>query len=143
MPPDGAGERLVEFSVHGLPIAQGSKNQFGGESSKFLKPWRNDIRVAAFDAMSGYPPWSGGVQLRAVFIFPRPKAHLRTGKHAGEVKASAPGWKTSAPDLDKLIRALGDALTGIVYRDDAQIVGISVTKIYGQTPGVTVSLAAL
>jgi len=144
VPPDRPRERLVEFTVHGLPIAQGSKNQFGGESNaKALKPWRNDIKVAAFDAMSGYPPWSGGVQLRAVFIFPRPKHHFGTGRNAGEVKASAPGWKTSAPDLDKLVRALGDALTGVVFKDDAQIVGISVTKIWGQTPGVTVKLASL
>lgn len=93
--------------------------------------------------MSGYPPWAGPVSLRACFVFPRPKHHLRTGKREGEVKENAPGWKTSAPDLDKLVRALGDALTGIVYRDDAQIVDLGVTKIYGQNPGVTVRLKAV
>jgi Holliday junction resolvase RusA-like endonuclease len=93
--------------------------------------------------MSGYPPWVGPVTLRAVFIFPRPKTHFGTGRNAERVKESAPGWKTTAPDLDKLVRALGDALTGVVFRDDAQIVDIAVTKIYGQTPGVTVRLKAV
>jgi crossover junction endodeoxyribonuclease RusA len=131
----------VEFHVHGLPIAQGSKNQFGGESNaKALRPWRNDISVAAFDQMSGYPPWVGPVALRAVFVFPRPRSHYGSGRNAGKVKDSAPGWKISAPDLDKLVRALGDALSGVVIRDDAQLVDISVTKIYGQNPGVTVHL---
>jgi Holliday junction resolvase RusA-like endonuclease len=131
----------ITFDVHGLPIAQGSKNQFGGESNaKALRPWRNDIAVAAFDKMSGYPPWSGPVALRAVFVFPRPKTHYRTGKHAGEVKDNAPGWKPSAPDLDKLVRALGDAITGVVIRDDAQIVDIRAIKKWGETPGVTVHL---
>jgi crossover junction endodeoxyribonuclease RusA len=134
----------ITFHVLGLPIAQGSKNQFGGESNaKLLKPWRNDMRVAAFGAMSGYPPWTGPVALRATFIFPRPQTHLRTGKRAGEVKDNAPGWKSSAPDLDKLLRAVGDALTGVAFRDDAQIVDIAATKIYGQTPGVTIHLFSL
>jgi crossover junction endodeoxyribonuclease RusA len=112
-------------------------------NEKALKPWRNDIRVAAFDAMSGYPPWTGPVGLRAVFVFPRPKTHYRTGRNAGLVKATAPGWKTSAPDLDKLMRALGDAMSGIVYRDDAQIVDVALSKIFGQTPGVMVKLLTL
>jgi len=132
--------REIEFRVLGLPIAQGSKNQFGGESSKFLKPWRNDIKVAAFEQMNGEPPWAGPVQLRATFVFPRPQSHYRTGKRAGEVKANAPGWKTSAPDLDKLMRAIGDAMTGVVYRDDAQIVSSAESKIWGQNPGVVIKV---
>jgi Holliday junction resolvase RusA-like endonuclease len=130
----------IEFQVHGLPAAQGSKNQFGGEMNKRLKPWRNDIKVVAFGQMNGEPPWAGPVQVRATFIFPRPQSHYRTGKHAGEVKPNAPGWKTSAPDLDKLMRALFDGMSGIVYRDDAQVVSSAESKIWGQTPGVTVKV---
>ena len=131
---------LIEFGVSGLPAPQGSKNPWGGESSKNLRPWRNDIAVAAQKQMQGQPPHPEPVMLRAVFVFPRPKHHYGTGRNAGVRKASAPGWKSSAPDLDKLVRALGDALTGIVFRDDAQIVELQAVKIWGEHPGVTVTV---
>jgi Holliday junction resolvase RusA-like endonuclease len=42
------------------------------------------------------------------------------------------------PDLDKLIRAILDALTGVVWRDDGQVVDIVASKVYADTPGVDV-----
>ena len=44
---------------------------------------------------------------------------------------------STKPDLDKLARAVLDALTGVVFKDDAQVVDLRVTKRYG-TPGVHV-----
>jgi len=133
----------VLFSTLGLPAAQGSKTPWGTEANPKLASWRNDMRLAAYLAMKGQPPFHGPVALRATFTFPRPKSHFRTGRHAGEVKESAPGWKPSTPDLDKLVRALGDAMSGVVIRDDAQIVDLAVTKIYGQKPGVVVKVRPL
>jgi len=127
----------------GLPAAQGSKTPWGSEANKRLPGWRTDMRIAGYAAMRGEAPLGGPVSLRATFTFPRPKHHFGTGKNADRVKDSAPGWKTSAPDLDKLVRALGDALTGVVIRDDALIVDLAVTKIYGQTPGVVVKVRPL
>jgi len=111
--------------------------------NKRLKPWRNDIAVAARAAMRGAPPMHEAVSLRAVFVFGRPATHYRTGRFAGEVKEGAPGWKKTTPDLDKLVRALGDALSGIVIRDDRQIVDLAVAKIWGQNPGCLIEVRAL
>jgi Holliday junction resolvase RusA-like endonuclease len=111
--------------------------------NKRLKPWRNDVAVAGRAAMGGRPPFHEAVSLRAVFVFGRPATHYRTGRFAGEVKPGAPGWKKTTPDLDKLVRALGDALSGVVIRDDRQIVDLAVTKIWGQNPGVTVEVRTL
>jgi len=50
---------------------------------------------------------------------------------------------TKKPDLDKLIRAAGDALSTIAYRDDAQITFISAMKRYAdanQTPGMDIRI---
>jgi crossover junction endodeoxyribonuclease RusA len=135
--------RTIEFFAHGLPVAQGSKNPWGGESAKGLKPWRNDIRSAADAAMDGEGLILSPVLVRMTFVFPRPKSHYGTGKNAGVLKTRAPLHRASAPDLDKLIRAVGDALTGVVFRDDAQIVTVEAHKINGETPGVRVSLVAL
>ncbi len=45
------------------------------------------------------------------------------------------------PDLSKLIRATEDALTGIIYTDDAQIVSIKAEKFYGLPERVEVTVS--
>ena len=123
---------LVAFTVHGLPISQGSKNPWGGESNaKKLKPWRAAISAEAGEQMNGRPLEDGPVRLRANFYFPRPKSHFGTGRNARVLKESAPSYVTKTPDLDKLVRAVGDALTDVVLRDDAQIVHLDVWKYWG------------
>ena len=47
------------------------------------------------------------------------------------------------PDLDKLERAIGDALTGIVFRDDSQIAWWSVWKVYGEPARAHIEIATL
>jgi crossover junction endodeoxyribonuclease RusA len=47
--------------------------------------------------------------------------------------------KTTPPDLDKVGRALMDALTGVVYRDDAQVIRLDAGKSYGD-PGVAITI---
>jgi Holliday junction resolvase RusA-like endonuclease len=42
------------------------------------------------------------------------------------------------PDLDKLVRGVCDALTGVIYHDDAQVVEIIASKRYGAVESVTV-----
>jgi Holliday junction resolvase RusA-like endonuclease len=37
---------------------------------------------------------------------------------------------TVKPDLDKLLRSLKDALTRILWRDDAQVVSVCISKAY-------------
>ena len=44
------------------------------------------------------------------------------------------------PDIDKLLRALLDAMTGVVYVDDSQVACIWATKEYGQTAETVVSV---
>ena len=66
--------------------------------------------------------------LSVVFRFKRPAAHI--GKKG--LKPSAPQHCTSAQkgDIDKLQRSLLDALTGVLYDDDRQVVSITAHKRY-------------
>lgn len=45
---------------------------------------------------------------------------------------------TKRPDVDKLGRAVLDALTGIVWRDDCQVIGLQLVKGYGRDSRVEV-----
>lgn len=132
----------VEFTVHGEPQPQGSKTivQQRGRRPRVIEdnpetmPWRNAVAAAGAAAMNGRQLRSGPLRLRAVFVFPRPQAHFGTGRNNGRLKPSAPVYCRTRPDVDKLLRAVGDALTGVVFRDDAQLVIVQAEKHYGEPP---------
>jgi Holliday junction resolvase RusA-like endonuclease len=126
--PDGG----VAFTVRGIPAPQGSKRAFvvNGravltESSAKVKPWRQDVRAAAIDAMNGRAPFTVPVEVRVTFILPRPKSAPRS-RFAPDV----------TPDLDKLVRSSLDALTSAgVFDDDKRVCRIVTEKVYGIFPG--------
>ena len=124
------------FSVLGLPAPQGSKTHVGDgrmvESSKRVKPWRRQVAAAYVDHDFG-DVLIGPLALTVDFYLPRPKAHYGTGRNAGALKPSAPAEHLTMPDLDKLTRAVGDALTRLAWRDDSQIVAWHAYKHYATT----------
>jgi crossover junction endodeoxyribonuclease RusA len=140
----------VVFTVHGEPAPQGSKTvgrtkagaSFVREDNPATEPWRNAVTAAAVEAMDGRTPIAGPVRLEVDFVFARPKSHYRTGKRAGELKPSAPHYRASRPDVDKLVRALGDSLTGVALVDDGAIVELVTRKVYG-SPGAHVAISEL
>ncbi len=141
----------ITFTVRGIPAPQGSKravvHRSTGravviESSTRVKPWRSDVRDAALATMAWLPPLQGPVGLELAFRFPRPKGHFGTGRNAGVLRANAPIWPAVKPDIDKLARSTLDALTGLLFVDDAQVVDLGLRKRYadGDPPGVTVTV---
>jgi len=95
------------------------------ESSKNVKPWREAVQAAAFQARldaGEIPMLFGPVALVMVFTVMRPKQHYRTGRNAHLLRDNAPIQPTSPPDLSKLARSTEDALeTAGVFRNDALI----------------------
>lgn len=89
--------------------------------------WRADVRAAAQTAMRGAYITTEPVMVTATFLMRRTKGHFGA---AGNVKATAPVWHTVRPDVDKLSRAVLDALKAIVWEDDSQVVCKIVTKRY-------------
>lgn len=119
----------LAITVHGVPVPQGSKQPWGGEVNPHVKAWRTSIAQAAAELLPD-GPLHDPVVIDAQFYFPRPLAHYRSGKHRAELRADAPYWVARAPDLDKLLRAVGDALSGVVVTDDRQIVAWNAAKRY-------------
>ena len=75
---------------------------------------------------AGRPTITGPVELTAVFAIPRPKSHHTK---TGSLTSSAPLLHTYKPDLDKLCRLVGDALTiAGVIKDDSLITVIHAEK---------------
>lgn len=140
----------LEFHVDGLPAPQGSKRHVGGgrmvESSKKVKPWRQDVVTAAraaIDMAVTFETFTGPVRVRVVFYLPRPKSHYRSGANAHLLKASAPPYVAVKPDVDKLLRSTFDALsTAGVWRDDNQAVIVHTEKVYADRPGARLEIRA-
>lgn len=98
----------------GRPAPQGSKNALGMEASRFLEPWRNDVRMACEKVIDRYElgQVTGPVRVSITFFL------------AGPPKAD-PGrvYPVGVPDLDKLVRATLDAIThSELWKDDSQVV---------------------
>ena len=146
---------IVDFEVRGLPVAQGSPRAFvagkraivatearsgyGGRTSP-LAAWRHAIAARARDVMIGAPQ-RGPVAVHLWFRFPRPASHYLPAngrRPAPELRVDAPEFVGTKPDADKVARAALDALTGVVWIDDSQVVRLVVEKRYADTPGVGV-----
>jgi Holliday junction resolvase RusA-like endonuclease len=138
----------IAFTVPGIAAPAGSKKGFYNakarrvvivDDSKRSRPWKAQVSEAAAEAMtfngddgtSGYRPLlEGPLHLELIFHVNRPKGHYGSGRNADKVKPGAPWAPTVKPDLLKLARAVEDALSGLVYRDDAQIVVETLQKAY-------------
>jgi Holliday junction resolvase RusA-like endonuclease len=110
------------------------------EANPTTLPWRAQVTWYAIQAMSGLDKLTGPVEIWADFKMRRPKSHYT---RAGVLKLSAPVWCETRPDADKLARAVGDALTGVVFRDDCQVAKWTIRKRYGDAPGVRVEVSVL
>lgn len=116
----------LSFTVPGDPLPKGSTTAFVTpdgvphvtSSQRGLKGWEQRVALAANFAAQG-KRFYGAVHLSARFHLTRPASlPKRTIDHL------------KAPDLDKLARAVGDALAGVLYDNDSQIVDWSLRKYY-------------
>jgi Holliday junction resolvase RusA-like endonuclease len=78
------------------------------------------------------PLLEGPLLVEITFWMPRPKGHFGSGKNAGKLKANAPRFHVSAPDVLKLARGVEDACQGLIYRNDSAIVTELLQKPYGE-----------
>ncbi len=131
----------LSFRVLGVPAPQGSLRGYirGGHvaltsDNARLRPWRDSVAWAALEAMrdAGLPLFDEPVEVQVLFYLPRPKAAPK--------RVAYPAKK---PDLDKLLRGCLDAMTGVVFRDDALVVSLWALKVFagaGDQPGARVQV---
>jgi len=118
--------RIVSFRVFGIAQSKGSSRAFiprGWKrpvitsTNKNLKQWESAVRFAAQQHADTF--FDGPVRLEIAFYLPRPKSLPKKVLHC-----------TTKPDASKLVRGTEDALTGVLFRDDAQVVDLHAAKCY-------------
>lgn len=133
--------QIVRFTVFGIAAPRGSKHAIPKarkdgslyvgvqDSSERSNDWMHNVSASAAAVYRG-PLIEGPVRLTATFYFARPKKHFyQTVARAGELRDDAPKHHSQQPDLAKLLRAVEDGITGVVWRDDKQI------ACYGEQTG--------
>ncbi len=125
----------IRFTVRGVPVPQGSTKAFvvkgraiTTNKTPALVAWRQAI---AEEARKVAPPalLGGALNVSCYFTFAAPKSRKKQGM-----------TMYSRPDLDKLLRAVLDACTGVLWHDDAQVCILRGQKVYLSPPSVSVTV---
>src|SRR5438132_6856342 len=131
--PSQATRPMIRFTAYGKAQPAGSKRAFYNkkaarvivtDDNKKSRPWKAEVADAARTAMLAESVTENGalvdgpLSVELIFVMPRPKGHFG----AKGLPPSAPSDPIVRPDVLKLARGVEDACTGIVCRDDSQIV---------------------
>lgn len=126
---------LIEFFVPGTPAPGGSKRYVGHRKGKPLliddakgnAEWRKIVAIYGKRRMQqlGLVPLDCALDVTFIFALAKPKSATRD-------------LPTVTPDVLKLARSTEDALTGIVWTDDARITDEHLRKRYSTVPGCLV-----
>ena len=94
--------------------------------------WRETVAITVGSAVD--KPLEGPVGLALAFFFPRPKSHYGTGKNSAMLKGSAPTVHAQKPDIDNVIKSTLDAMNGVAYQDDKQVIQVRAEKRWALRP---------
>lgn len=129
---------IAEFVIHAAPIgkARPRVTTHGTYTPKKTKDYELLVR-AEYQRQSG--AWFGesalAVHIAAYFPIPQSKPKtIRVKMLAGEIRP------TVKSDSDNIAKAVLDALNGIAYKDDSQVVSLFVEKWYNPEPAVIVKI---
>jgi Holliday junction resolvase RusA-like endonuclease len=100
--------------------------------------WEQTAALMAQQEMRGRALMTGPVEVVVLAAFGVPQS-WPTWKRAEALIGGVA--HTGRPDADNLAKAATDALNGVVFRDDSQIVSLITRKTYAETPGVTIKVS--
>ena len=136
---------MIQFTVPGVPVGK-SRPKFttvNGHAVAYTPAkttsYENLVKLAYQQTCGDRKPYEKDVPLRAEIVacFPIPKS---TSKRKREQMLSGEIRHTHKPDADNIAKAVLDALNGIAYYDDTQIVRLEVIKYYSDEPKALVTI---
>lgn len=137
---------VVRFTVPGQPVAKGRPRMAvrNGHPTAYTPAktvaYEGLIAMAAEKAMEGRALIEGAVHIVVTATFQIPASWSKKRKAAA---SSSLAWHTGRPDGDNIMKAVGDGLNGVVWKDDSQVALCKVQKLYGEKPGLDVLVEAL
>jgi Holliday junction resolvase RusA-like endonuclease len=142
----------MKFTILGTPMPKQSARfrsvKMGDKT--FVKSYqKNEVvqneRNMAFDIKSQLPadfkPYTEALAARIVFVFPPLSSWNK--KQQNLFSSGVTLFKSTKPDVDNLQKICCDAMQGVVYLNDSQIVDMHCTKIYGPVPMIEIEIKPL
>ena len=132
---NGAESRFI---IYGNPIAKGRPRlgRYGTYTPQKTVDYENLVRLSYLQQCNNRK-LSGYIRAEIELYFQIPK---RTGKADRWKMKSGQIRHDKRPDADNCIKAVCDALNGIAYDDDSQIVSVRCEKYYGEIPQAVIRL---
>jgi Holliday junction resolvase RusA-like endonuclease len=137
---------LATFTIPGQPVAKG-RPKFARRGANVVAytpqktaSYENLVKLVAAVAMKGSDPTGRPVRLTVALTLQVPASwsnKRRALALAGAIRA------TKKPDADNVLKGIKDGCNGIVWRDDAQVVRIELSKDYGEVPGALVTVSEI
>jgi len=125
-------DAAIRFSVHGRPVGKGRarvslRRGFAvAYTPAKTREFESRVRAAALQAASG--PLIGPLRVRLSVQFCPPESWPRRRREAA---ISGAMWHGSKPDLDNVVKAVLDGMSGVAFLDDHQVVELVAQKRYG------------
>jgi len=135
---------MISFEIEGEPVGKGRpKFSSRGGFARAYTPkktidYEKKVKECYLDQIG--TKFEGALQVKITAFCPIPKSTSKKNRAkmlAGEIKC------TKKPDIDNIAKIILDALNGVAYEDDKQVISIEVNKMYGEVPKVAVSLLEL
>lgn len=137
---------MIKFTVPGNPVAKGRARSFirngkiGHYTPNKTVSYENLVKIMAAEAMDGLNPIDEAVLMNVGLYVQIPLSWAQKKQmeaRNGEIRP------LSKPDLDNYIKAISDAMNGVVFHDDKQIVELSVKKYYSDLPRAEIEIKSL
>lgn len=133
---------MIRFTVPGLPQGKGRARFGNGRTYTPAKTvaYEGLIALAGQQAMAGRELLTAPVYIQVHAFFPIPASWSKKRRVAAATRLT---WHTGKPDGDNVLKAVGDGLNGIVWKDDSQVAFAKVLKHYADTPRLEVFVEPL
>jgi Holliday junction resolvase RusA-like endonuclease len=136
----------ISFTVPGSPVGKGRPrfSTVAGHARAFTPAktasYENAVRILASQAMAGRAPLAGAVSVNIDAFFAIPSSWSNKKHNAAILESIRP---TVKPDIDNCIKIILDAMNGIAYNDDKQVVHCVFRKYYSARPHVFVTFSEI
>ena len=133
-------EKTLMMTIEPRPKERPRATVVGGHARiytpKTTEDYEKKIR-SAWTKANGSDPLTGPVVVRIRLGMPIPKSTTKTNKALMLARKMRPVTK---PDVDNLAKSILDAINGVAYKDDNQIVDLLARKYYAEVPTVKVTV---
>lgn len=134
---------MIQFTVDGQGVPKGRPkftrrgNFVSAYTPEATRKYEALVAGIAMQAMAGRAPMTGPIEILLEMRMQIPVSwsnKKRLAASLGQVRA------TKKPDSGNIQKGIEDAMNGIVYVDDAQIVVTTVRKLYHAEPCVVIAV---